>query len=72
MKNLNLKINSNLFEKLNLIIRTYTKKNCELECESTLTEQSCGCVQYYMPRTTEETNICSRNNIECYMKIKRL
>lgn len=42
-----------------------------MECESTLTEQSCGCVQYYMPRNTEETNICSRNNIECYTKIKR-
>ena len=50
--------------------RTYSKKNCEMECESRLTESVCGCVLYYMPRTTDDTTICSRKDAECYEKIK--
>lgn len=50
--------------------RTYTKKNCQMECESRLTEESCGCVQYFMPRNREDTVICSRKDSDCYVKIK--
>lgn len=57
--------------KLPYLFRTYSKKNCEMECESRLTEAACGCVQYFMPRTTEETNICNRKDIDCYKEIKR-
>lgn len=50
--------------------RTYSKKNCEMECESQLTEQACSCVMYFMPRTNDETNICGRNDAKCYEEIK--
>lgn len=29
--------------------RTYTQRNCFLECEANFTQQICQCVQYYMP-----------------------
>lgn len=51
--------------------QTYSGKNCEMECESRLTEEFCGCVQYYMPRTKNDTTICSRRDTVCYEKIKR-
>lgn len=28
----------------------YSQKNCRLECFVNLTMESCGCVEYYMPR----------------------
>lgn len=50
--------------------RSYTKKNCELECTSRTIEKECGCVLYYMPRFNENTKICSQNDAHCYAKIK--
>lgn len=50
--------------------RSYTKKNCELECKSRTIEKECGCVLYYMPRLTENTRICSRDDTHCYEAIK--
>ncbi|KAG8035520.1 hypothetical protein G9C98_006966 [Cotesia typhae] len=32
--------------------RTYTQRNCLLECEANFTQQICNCVQYYMPTNT--------------------
>lgn len=29
--------------------RTYTQRNCILECEANYTKKLCNCVQYYMP-----------------------
>lgn len=29
--------------------RTYTQRNCALECEANFTQNLCQCVQYYMP-----------------------
>ncbi len=46
--------------------RTYSRKNCELECQSNLIYQTCGCVLYYMPRTSNETSICNRDDYDCY------
>lgn len=50
--------------------RTYSRKNCEMECESRILERECGCVLYYMPRINEETAICNRDNFNCYDYIK--
>lgn len=60
------KINKN-FPNFN---RTYSRKNCEMECESRLLESVCGCVLYYMPRVNEETTICNRDDWTCYDTIK--
>lgn len=50
--------------------RTYSRKNCEMECESRILIEMCGCVLYYMPRIDENTNICSRDDYTCYNQIK--
>lgn len=49
--------------------RTYSRKNCEMECESRIIEQVCGCVQYFMPQTHADTTICSHKDSECYEEV---
>ncbi|KAJ6633806.1 Pickpocket protein 28, partial [Pseudolycoriella hygida] len=46
--------------------RTYSRKNCEMECESRIIDEICGCVQFFMPRLNEDTNICNQNDFKCY------
>lgn len=33
--------------------RTYTQRNCILECEANFTQRACNCVQHYMPSENE-------------------
>ncbi|CAG9802120.1 unnamed protein product [Chironomus riparius] len=48
----------------------YSKKNCEMECNSKLTESECGCTLYFMPRKYDnESKICSRLEAPCYENI---
>lgn len=56
---------------ISCIPRTYSRKNCELECQSNLIYQACGCVLYYMPRTSNETSICNRDDYDCYSTMMR-
>ncbi|KAG8258305.1 hypothetical protein J6590_032233 [Homalodisca vitripennis] len=44
--------------------RTYTQRNCALECEAKFTLDACNCVLYYMPKN-ESTRICSRTDQDC-------
>lgn len=53
------------------IYRTYSRKNCEMECESRVLIEFCGCVLYYMPRVDVNTNICNRDDWTCYEEIKK-
>ncbi|XP_037040267.1 pickpocket protein 28 [Bradysia coprophila] len=48
--------------------RTYSRKNCEMECEARIVEEKCGCVQFYMPRMKEDTDICSQKDYKCSEK----
>lgn len=50
--------------------RSYTKRNCELECKSHTIEKECGCVLYYMPRFSESIKICSQEDAHCYDQIE--
>lgn len=52
--------------------RTYSRKNCEMECQSRKVEESCGCVLYYMPRTQVDSNICGRRDMNCVKEIMLL
>lgn len=29
----------------------------------------CGCVQYFMPRTSDDVTICNRKDYSCYSKV---
>lgn len=41
-----------------------------MECESRILIEQCGCVLYYMPRISDSTTICNRDNWQCYESIK--
>ncbi|XP_055703450.1 pickpocket protein 28-like [Phlebotomus papatasi] len=49
--------------------RTYTQENCEMECESLIVSKQCGCILYYMPKTTADAEICSLKDAKCYEMI---
>ncbi|XP_029707777.2 pickpocket protein 28 [Aedes albopictus] len=50
--------------------RTYSRNNCEMECEARLIQDNCGCVLYYMPKLQEDNKICSKVDAGCYEKIR--
>ncbi|KAL0131219.1 hypothetical protein PUN28_002644 [Cardiocondyla obscurior] len=50
--------------------RTYTQRNCILECEANFTQQLCDCVQYYMPKSSN-TPICGKRDEQCAKRARR-
>lgn len=50
--------------------RTYTQRNCILECEANFTQQLCDCVQYYMPKSSH-TPICGKKDEQCAKQARR-
>ncbi|XP_052565712.1 pickpocket protein 28 isoform X2 [Culex pipiens pallens] len=50
--------------------RTYSRNNCEMECEARLILEFCGCVLYYMPKVQEDVKICRKADAACYEEIK--
>ncbi|XP_076678005.1 pickpocket protein 28 [Andrena cerasifolii] len=50
--------------------RTYTQKNCVLECEANFTQKICHCVQYYMPKSSN-TPICEKKDDACATDARR-
>lgn len=59
--------------------RTYTLRNCRMECEARLEVLLCGCHQYYMPRVLQtivvagvvtEVQICSREEQVCVQEVR--
>ncbi|KAJ8686888.1 hypothetical protein QAD02_022682 [Eretmocerus hayati] len=51
--------------------RTYTHRNCLLECEANFTLSACNCMQYYMP-VSNETRICGKSDEECARNARRI
>lgn len=50
-------------------LKVYTQRNCELECLSNATLQSCGCVKFFLPRDAN-TPICGSESIFCYHSVR--
>ncbi|XP_063697190.1 pickpocket protein 28-like [Culicoides brevitarsis] len=42
--------------------RVYTKQNCEMECEASITEQECKCRALHMPKLNDEVRICDQRD----------
>ena len=55
-----------------LYFKYYTRRNCEMECDSKLMLRRCGCVQYHMPRLYSNTSICFLDKMDCVVKTERL
>ncbi|XP_055842660.1 pickpocket protein 28-like [Episyrphus balteatus] len=50
----------------NLIFyRTYSRKNCQLECEAQIIFEHCGCILYYLPKIDPDTKICGPKDNRC-------
>ncbi|KAJ0173050.1 hypothetical protein K1T71_011226 [Dendrolimus kikuchii] len=52
-------------EKELVFFRTYTLKNCEMECEAHAMLEACQCVYYFMPKN-KTTRICGKADAKCY------
>ncbi|KAG5332814.1 PPK28 protein, partial [Acromyrmex heyeri] len=50
--------------------RTYTQRNCILECEANYTKKLCDCVQYYMPKSSN-TPICGKKDEPCAKRARQ-
>ncbi|EDW65549.1 uncharacterized protein Dvir_GJ19317 [Drosophila virilis] len=50
--------------------RTYSRKNCELECEAKLLLRDCSCVLYYLPRIDPAARVCGPNDNNCTNRIQ--
>ncbi|KAJ9596122.1 hypothetical protein L9F63_012706 [Diploptera punctata] len=51
--------------------KTYTQKNCVLECEANYTLKVCNCVPYYLPKDIN-TTICGRNEEDCINSARKI
>ena len=51
--------------------RSYSRKNCELECEANILVEVCGCVLYYLPRVLPDVRICGPNDNNCTRQTQR-
>lgn len=50
--------------------RTYSRKNCELECEAKLLLRECSCVLYYLPRIDPMARVCGPNDNLCTDRVQ--
>ncbi|XP_030378904.1 pickpocket protein 28 [Scaptodrosophila lebanonensis] len=50
--------------------RTYSRKNCELECEAKLLLRECNCVLYYLPRIDPMARVCGPNDNVCTVTVQ--
>ncbi|KAK9752065.1 Amiloride-sensitive sodium channel [Popillia japonica] len=51
--------------------RSYTEKNCKLECQANRTLRSCNCVPYFLPKN-RTTRICGKKQDNCVKRIKAI
>lgn len=49
--------------------KTYSKAHCQLECSTSFTLKSCGCVLFWMPRS-KKTPVCKFSDITCVQGIR--
>ena len=47
----------------------YTQRNCEMECVAEVTRKYCGCVSFYMPRTSRNISVCNIYDANCERKV---
>ncbi|XP_075157996.1 pickpocket 28 [Haematobia irritans] len=50
--------------------RTYSRKNCELECEAQILMKKCSCILYYLPRIDPNVAICGPNDNKCTTQVQ--
>lgn len=51
--------------------RTYSRKNCELECEAKYIKEYCNCILYYLPKVDPNSTICGPKDNKCTREVQR-
>lgn len=49
---------------------TYSRTNCELECEARSLLEKCNCILYYLPRGDRSIRICGPSDHLCTSEVK--
>ncbi|XP_061382293.1 pickpocket protein 28-like isoform X1 [Danaus plexippus] len=57
-------------EKELFFYRTYSLRNCEMECEARAMLDVCKCVLYYMPKN-KTTRVCGTEDAKCYSDMRK-
>lgn len=52
-----------------LYFRTYSKRNCEMECEAARYIEQCKCIMHYMPRIYSNATLCNLHDFRCIDQI---
>lgn len=52
-----------------LYFRTYSKRNCEMECEAARYIRYCNCIKHYMPRIYRNVSLCNLQDVKCIANI---
>lgn len=60
------------YQNLRNFRRTYTRRNCEMECESRIYDNNCGCIMYYLPRIRDDVSICGGSDQLCVKNVMQL
>lgn len=50
----------------------YTRRNCEMECDSQLLFRLCHCIPYYMAMTQPNASVCFLKDMECVDLAERM
>lgn len=50
--------------------RTYSRTNCELECEARNLLEKCSCITYYLPRSDPSVKICGPSDLVCTQQVR--
>lgn len=48
-----------------LFYETYSKQNCEMECQAAKYIEYCGCIEHYMPRIYTNASLCGLKDLTC-------
>ncbi|KAI8121692.1 Pickpocket protein 28 [Lucilia cuprina] len=59
-------------EKNLLYFKYYTRRNCEMECDSKQMFRRCKCVPYHMPKIYANATTCFLNQMDCVVETERL
>ncbi|KAI4464283.1 amiloride-sensitive sodium channel-related [Holotrichia oblita] len=51
--------------------RSYSEKNCKLECQANRTLRACNCVPYFLPKN-RTTRICGKKQDNCVKRMKAI
>ncbi|XP_031627357.1 pickpocket protein 28-like [Contarinia nasturtii] len=70
IRKMDVKVRQCLFEEENFLLyyRTYTRGNCQMECNAKIYLRQCNCILYYMPRFKDDITICGRSDEACIEK----